>query len=136
MGAIPIVEEVSFIFSFVSSGLVTKSLGVGWVHIWGGGTENKTSKKMNVNPFTLKLGWTIWPLVSKGQNPLKLLYSIMILNTISPPYKGRADKRSHVESLDIVLRHVGYKWSFWVKMLWYSHLTFNTKKPSPTPPHP
>jgi hypothetical protein len=29
MGAIPIVGEVSFIFSFVSYGLVTKSLGVG-----------------------------------------------------------------------------------------------------------
>jgi len=43
MGAITIVGESSFMFSFVSYGLVTKSLGVG-CNIWGGGTENKLSK--------------------------------------------------------------------------------------------
>jgi hypothetical protein len=31
-------------------------------------------------------------LVDRGQNPLKLLYSIMILNTISLPYKATPTK--------------------------------------------
>jgi hypothetical protein len=31
-------------------------------------------------------------LVSRGQNPLKLLYSIMILNTISLASQGKANK--------------------------------------------
>jgi hypothetical protein len=30
-------------------------------------------------------------LVSRGQSPLKLLYSIMILDTISPALQGRAN---------------------------------------------
>ncbi len=36
---------------------------------------------MNFNFLQTKLGWIISPSL-KGQNPLKLLYSIMILNTI------------------------------------------------------
>jgi hypothetical protein len=46
-------EKVVFIFSFVGLGI--------WdgLHIWGGGKENKMSKKMNVNLFTTKLGWNI-----------------------------------------------------------------------------
>ncbi len=49
MGAIPIVGEVSFIFSFVSYGLVTKSLGLG-AHLrrWHRKTKHQ---KMNVNLF-------------------------------------------------------------------------------------
>ncbi len=35
-------------------------------------------------------------LVDRGQNPLKLLYSIMILNTISLLYKARPKRKSHV----------------------------------------
>jgi hypothetical protein len=46
--------------------------------------QKKKCQKMNVNIFTTKLGW-IFHLVDKGQSPLKLLYFIMILNTISLP---------------------------------------------------
>jgi hypothetical protein len=44
MSAITIFEKGSFKFSFVSYGLVTKSFGWDWVHIWAGGKENKMSK--------------------------------------------------------------------------------------------
>ncbi len=47
MGAIPIVEEVSFIFSFVSYGLVTKSIGVGCTFEEVAQKTNR--QKMNVN---------------------------------------------------------------------------------------
>jgi len=43
MGAITISGKNSFIFDFVGYELVTKSLW-GWVHIRGGGRENKMSK--------------------------------------------------------------------------------------------
>jgi len=55
--AIPIVEEVkeaSFIFSFVSYGLVTKSLGVGCT--FEEVAQKIKRQKMNVNHFTIKFG--------------------------------------------------------------------------------
>jgi hypothetical protein len=77
IGAITIFWESSFILSFV--GLVIW----GWVHIWGGGRENKMSKnecetfyqQIRMNHLTWFLG---------GKIPWSYyLYSIMILNTIS-----------------------------------------------------
>jgi hypothetical protein len=53
MGAIIISEKSSFMFYFVCYGLMTKSLG-GWVHILGGGRENKMSKD-ECEFFTSKL---------------------------------------------------------------------------------
>jgi hypothetical protein len=54
MGAITIVGESSFIFSFVSYGLVTKSLGVGCT--FEEVAQRTNCQKMNVNIFTIKLG--------------------------------------------------------------------------------
>ncbi len=54
MGTITIVGESSFIFSFVSSGLVTKSLGVGCT--FEEVAQRTNYQKMNVNIFTIKLG--------------------------------------------------------------------------------
>jgi len=75
MNVIIIFEESSFILSFVSYGLVTKSLGAGCT--FEEVAEKIKCQKMNKNLFT-----------TRGENPLKLLYSIMILNTISLPYKA------------------------------------------------
>jgi hypothetical protein len=82
MCALTIVGEISFIFSFVWYGLVRKSLGVGCT--FEKMAQKTKCQKMNVNIFIIKLGWIISP----GQNPFKLLYSIMILNTTSLPCKA------------------------------------------------
>ncbi len=47
--------------------------------------EKAKCLKVNVNPFATKLEYS--HLVSRAQNALKLLYSIMIHNKISLPYK-------------------------------------------------
>ncbi len=83
MSAITIFEESGFIFSFASYGLVTKSFGIGCT--FEEVAKKTTHQKMNVNLFTTKLDESSH-LVSRRQNPLKLLYSIMIRNTISSPY--------------------------------------------------
>jgi hypothetical protein len=94
MSAIIIFEESSFIFSFVSHVWIGDKVTWGWVHIWGGGRENKMSKdkceslykKTRMNHLSPRL-------VSRRQNPLKLsFYSIMILNTISMPCKAGPTK--------------------------------------------
>jgi hypothetical protein len=51
--------KISFIFNFGGYQLVTKSLR-GWVHIWGGGKENKMSK-YECECFPTKLRWIISP---------------------------------------------------------------------------
>jgi hypothetical protein len=56
--------------------------------------EKTKCQKVNVNLFTTKLGWiissTFW-----GQNPLSY-YTLMILNTISLPYKAGPTTNSQV----------------------------------------
>jgi hypothetical protein len=59
MGVITTSGKNSFKFNFVGYELVTKSLG-GWVHIWGGGRENKMSKYW-CEFFPTKLKWIISP---------------------------------------------------------------------------
>jgi hypothetical protein len=54
MGAITIVGESSFIFSFVSYGLVTKSLGDECT--FEEVSQRTNCQKMNVNIFAIKLG--------------------------------------------------------------------------------
>jgi hypothetical protein len=92
MSAITIFEKNSFIFSFVDYELVTKSLGSKCTFEEVG--EKTKYEKMNVN-FSQPNEIESSHLVSRGQNPLKLLYSIMILNTISfHASQGRANKIS------------------------------------------
>ncbi len=57
----------------------------GWVHIWGGGKENKMTKERWMWIFLQSNSNESSHLVPRGQNPFKLLYSVMILNTISLP---------------------------------------------------
>jgi len=64
-----------------------KSLGAGWVHIWRGWERNKVSKE-KCESFYNQIRMESSHLVSKGHDPLKLLFSIMILNTTSLPYKA------------------------------------------------
>jgi len=54
MSVIIIFEESSFIFSFVSYGLVTKSLGAGCT--FEEVAEKTKCQKMNANLFTTKFG--------------------------------------------------------------------------------
>jgi hypothetical protein len=62
------------------------------MHIWGGGGE----KNISINEYEsipTKLDESS-NLVSRGQNPLKPLYSIMIIYTISMPYKSGSIKNN------------------------------------------
>ncbi len=90
MSAIVIFEESSFIFSFVRYGLVTRSLEAG-------GKESKKFKRwmwIFLQPNSDESSH----LVSRRQNPLKLLYSIIILNTISLHYKAEPIKELFIKS--------------------------------------
>jgi hypothetical protein len=83
-GALIIFGKGSSVLSLVGYGLVTKTFRVGCT--FKVVVDKTKCQKMNVIPLRTKLGWIIH-LVSLGQNPLKLLYFIMIFNTISMPYK-------------------------------------------------
>jgi hypothetical protein len=83
MSAITIFEKNSFIFNFVDYELVIKSLRARSTFEEVG--EKTKYQKKNVN-FSQPNEDESSHLVSKGQNPLKLVYSIMILNTIKFPY--------------------------------------------------
>jgi hypothetical protein len=72
-------------------GLAKKSLGAGCT--FEEVAEKIKCQKMNVNLCITRFGWIISPrLVSKRQNPFKLIYSIMTLNTISLPCKAGPTK--------------------------------------------
>jgi len=75
MSALTISGEDSFIFSFVTYRLMTKSLGVGCT--FKVVVLETKCRKMNVNPRT-----------SQGQNPLKLPYSIMIEKKIQTTWNN------------------------------------------------
>jgi hypothetical protein len=98
----PFFGKGSFIFSFVSYGLVTNSLGAGCT--FEEVAEKIKCQKMNVIVFYHQSRMIH---VSRGQNPLKLLYSIMILNNDfqhnSPTLQGRANKYDMVATLCFLL---------------------------------
>jgi hypothetical protein len=58
------------------------------------GAEKIKGQKMNVSLFNKQIRMNHLTLVSRRQNPLKLLHSIMILNTTSLPYKA-GPKNTH-----------------------------------------
>jgi hypothetical protein len=131
----PLLEKLVSYFSFVSYGLVTKSLGVGWVHIWGGGTEKQNIKRW-MWIFSHSNSDESSHLVSKGAKSLEAitLYNDSLINTISPTLQGQDQQKKPHGKFGHSWACMWDKWSFWVRMLSYSHLTFNTKEPSPTTP--
>jgi hypothetical protein len=77
--AITIFEESGF----VSYGLVTKSLGAAGCTFEEVAKKIKCQKKDECESFYNQIQMNHLTWFFKGQNPFKLLYSIMILNTIS-----------------------------------------------------
>jgi hypothetical protein len=62
------------------------------------GAEKIKGQKMNVSLFNKQIRMNHLTLVSRRQNPLKLLHSIMILNTTSLPYKAGPKKNTHTHT--------------------------------------
>ncbi len=82
-------EENSFIFNFVGYGLGPKSLGVKCT--FEEVAKKNKCQKLNMNIFTTKLWWIVSPSFYRAKS-IKLLYSIIIFNTISLLYKPRPTK--------------------------------------------
>jgi hypothetical protein len=77
MGAIIILGKNSFKFSFAGYGLLTKSLGLGCTfEEVAQKNKNKKMSKDEYEYFYNQIRMNNLTLVSKGQNSLKLLYSL------------------------------------------------------------
>ncbi len=103
IGAIFTFGENSFIFSFVGYGLVAKSLAA-WCTFEKVEEKTKCQKMMNVNIFTIKLGWIIWPsFLGVKSLEATILYNdsphnIPALQARTNKYQTWKDKKHHMNT--------------------------------------